>query len=314
MNGEKRLTNEELAAQIIELKRRKKALLLGHYYTYPEAQDVCDYVGDSLGLIREATKAEAELIVFCGVHFMAETAAILCPTRRVLIPSLEAGCSLASSITGADVAVWKALNPEGIVIAYVNTTAEVKAQTDCCCTSANAIKVVEAYRNCKKILFLPDWNLGHYIERKTGIGMEIWQGSCHVHREFTEATIRAKMEQYPEAEVLVHPESAGAWCDAIFNSPRVYIGSTSGMIARTVSSPAKQLIVVTEQGTLYRMRKAAPDKELILITDTAVCEYMKQTSLLSVYQALRDERYEVKVPEELAVRALQPIERMLSIC
>lgn len=303
----------ELLERLQELRKRHRAVLLGHYYVPPEVQDACDYVGDSLGLSRQAAESDADVIVFCGVHFMAETASVLAPDRRVLIPSLDAGCSLAESITGHDVAQWKAANPDGIVISYVNTTAEVKAYTDCCCTSANALLVVQQYADAKKILFLPDKNLGHYIMRKTGISMEIWDGACHVHDRFSEALIQARMAEYPEAEVLVHPESAGAWRDEIFGNPRVFIGSTTGMIKRAASSSAKQFLVVTEQGTLHQMQREAPGKELILVGPEAYCEYMKMMTLERVVRCLETGIHEVKVPVDIAKRAANSIERMLSI-
>lgn len=308
------IERSKLLEAINTLKRQKNAVLLGHYYAPPEVQDVCDFVGDSLGLSRQAAQTDADIILFCGVHFMAETASILAPTKKVLIPSLEAGCSLADGITGAQLKAWREANPDAFVIAYVNTTAEVKALTDCCCTSANAVNVVAHYaKTHDHILFVPDRNLGRYIQLKSGVQMELWDGACHVHDAFTEAIITQKMRQYPDAEVLVHPESAGSCSPEVLSSPRVFISSTTGMIARAAASPARQLIVVTEEGTLHKMSAAAPGKELILISPDARCDHMKHSTLEAVYQCLLTEQYEVKIPAALAERARLPIERMLAI-
>lgn len=307
------MDSQSLAKEIGRLKREKNAVLLGHYYAHAEVQDVCDYVGDSLGLSRQAAATEAEIIVFCGVHFMAETASVLAQDKKVLLPDPEAGCSLAESITGADVAAWREAHPGGVVISYVNTTAEVKAYTDCCCTSANALEVVEKYRDAPAILFLPDWNLGHYVQRQTGVKMEIWRGACHVHDVFTASKILQAMAKYPDAEVLVHPESSGSSTPEIYGDPRVHITSTTGMIRRAAESNCERFVVVTERGTLHKMRAAAPGKELILISEDAECEHMKRATLEAVYAALVHEQHEVRVPAELARRAVASIERMIAI-
>lgn len=307
------MTREEIVAQIGELKRERNAVLLGHYYTHPEVQDVCDYVGDSLGLSRQAADTQADVIVFCGVHFMAETASILAQDKTVLIPALNAGCSLAESITGSKLRAWRERNPEAVVISYVNTTAEVKAYTDCCCTSANAVQVVEHYRDAEKILFLPDWNLGHYIQLKTGIPMEIWRGDCFVHADFVTPRVKARMAEYPEAEVLIHPESPAAHDPELLKDPRVHIGSTSGMIANAQTATARQIIVATEVGTLHKMSQAAPDKELIPLTTGALCGHMKHATLEQVLNALQNNQYEVRVPSDLAARAKRSIDAMLAI-
>ncbi len=302
-----------LLEELTELRRTKRALLLGHYYALPEVQEVCDYVGDSLGLSREAAKADADIIVFCGVHFMAETASILAQDKKVLLPAVEAGCSLANGITGEELARWKATHPDHFVVAYVNTTAEVKAYTDCCCTSANALEVVKHYADGRRIMFVPDRNLGSYIRRTTGLDMELWDGACHVHNEFTTAVIKARMAQYPEARVLVHPESAGASDETICEDPRVFISSTTGMIKEAARCKEQQLLVVTEEGVLYKMQEATPNKELIRIAPTAQCEHMKHATLETVVACLREERNEVRVAAELARRARLSIDRMLAI-
>lgn len=302
-----------LHKELEDLRHTKRAILLGHYYAPPEVQDVCDYVGDSLGLSREAAKSNAEIIVFCGVHFMAETASILAQDKKVLLPSFEAGCSLANGITGEALAAWREVHPEHFVISYVNTTAEVKAYTDCCCTSSNALQVVQRYAPHHKLLFAPDRNLGRYIQKKTGVEMELWDWACHVHNEFTTSVIKAQMQKYPQARVLVHPESAGAADDEICNESRVFISSTTGMIQEAARCKEQQLLVVTEEGVLHKMREAAPGKEFILVTPTAQCEHMKHATLNAVVECLRDEKNEVRVPAELAQRARVSIDRMLAI-
>jgi len=307
------MNKQALTSEIIRLKKEKKAVLLGHYYVPADVQDVCDYVGDSLGLSRQAAATEAEIIVFCGVHFMAETASILAQDKKVLLPDVAAGCSLAESISAADVVAWKKKNPEGVVISYVNTTAEIKAFTDCCCTSANAVEVVRRYKDAPAILFLPDWNLGHYVQHQLGIPMEIWHGACHVHDVFTASKILRAMDLYPDAEVLVHPESSGSVTPEIADNPRVHIMSTSGMIRRAAESDCHRFVVVTEKGTLYRMQQAAPGKELIIISETAECENMKLITLEKVYESLVKEQYEIRVPAEVAGRAKSSIERMNAI-
>lgn len=300
-----------LQERILKLKAEKGAVILGHYYIPGEVQDVCDYLGDSLGLSRTAAGTDAPIIVFCGVHFMAETASILAQDRCVLLPALEAGCSLAESVTGAEVAAWRESHPGGVVISYVNTTAEVKAETDCCCTSANAVAVVEAYRDAPAILFLPDGNLGRYVMARTGIPMEIWDGACHVHTFFTRELLQRRMAEYPFAQVLVHPESPAASRKGIINNPRVFIGSTTGMIRRVAESEAEQFIVVTEEGVMHRMRQVAPGKELIRVTPDPICHHMKHNTLDRLLLCLENEAPRVQVPRDLAERAVRPIERMM---
>lgn len=244
---------------------------------------------------------------------MAETASILSPNRRVLLPALEAGCSLAESITVPQIEAWRKANPEGVVISYVNTTAEVKAVTDCCCTSANAVKVVESYRNAPSILFLPDANLGRYVQHLTGIKMEIWDGACHVHSFITRELIHTLMAEYPQAEVLLHPESSCSWQMGIVNNPRVFIGSTTGMVKRVQSATAKQFIVATELGVMHQMRKVAPEKELIPVRNNSICGYMKYNTLERVATCLRTGAPEVKVSEELRIKAERSIRKMIEI-
>lgn len=307
------MTNQEITDKINRLKKEKNAIILAHYYTRPEVQDAADYLGDSLGLSQEAGKTNADLIVFCGVHFMAETASIISPDKKVLIPALGAGCSLAESITGYELREWKKANPDGIIVSYVNTTAEVKAWTDICCTSANALQVVESLPKDKKILFVPDKNLGAWIQRKTGRQMELWNGDCCVHERITTAMILEKSHAYPEADVLIHPESNCSHDDAVLNLPQAFLYSTAGMIKHVASSTKKQFIIATEIETIHKLRQDNPDKEFIPIHPATICGQMKKMTLESVLAALEKEQYEVKVPEEIRQKAWIPIERMLQI-
>ncbi len=307
------MTNQEITDKIKRLKEEKNAVILAHYYTRPEVQDAADYVGDSLGLSQEAGKTGADIIVFCGVHFMAETASIISPDKKVLIPAPSAGCSLAESITGYELREWKKAHPDGIIVSYVNTTAEVKAWTDICCTSANALKVVESLPKDKKILFVPDKNLGAWIQRKTGRQMELWNGDCCVHERITTAMVLEKSRQYPEADILIHPESNCSHDDAILNLPQAFLYSTAGMIKHAASSSKKQFIIATETETLHKLRQDSPDKEFIPIHPSTVCGQMKKVTLEGVLAALEKEQYLVKVPEEIRQRAWIPIKRMLQI-
>lgn len=307
------MTNQEINDKIKRLKKEKNAIILAHYYTRPEVQDVADYLGDSLGLSQEAGKTDADIIVFCGVHFMAETASIISPGKKVLIPALDAGCSLAESITGYELREWKKANPDGIIISYVNTTAEVKAWTDICCTSANALQVVESLPKDKKILFVPDKNLGAWIQRKTGRQMELWNGDCCVHERITAAMILEKSRSHPEADILIHPEANCSHDEAILSLPQAFLYSTAGMVKHAASSAKKQFIIATETETIHKLRKDNPDKEFIPIHPATVCGQMKKITLENTLAALENDRYVVKVPEEIRQKAWIPIERMLQI-
>lgn len=307
------MTNQEIYDKIKRLKKEKNAIILAHYYTRPEVQDAADYLGDSLGLSQEAGKTDADIIVFCGVHFMAETASIISPGKKVLIPALDAGCSLAESITGYELREWKKANPDGIIISYVNTTAEVKAWTDICCTSANALQVVESLPKDKKILFVPDKNLGAWIQRKTGRQMELWNGDCCVHERITAAMILEKSRSHPEADILIHPEANCSHDEAILSLPQAFLYSTAGMVKHAASSAKKQFIIATETETIHKLRKDNPDKEFIPIHPATVCGQMKKITLENTLAALENDRYVVKVPEEIRQKAWIPIERMLQI-
>jgi quinolinate synthase len=309
-----------LAAEIRRLATAKRAVILAHNYERPEVQDVADYVGDSLGLSREAARTDAETIVFCGVHFMAETAAILSPRKIVLLPDLAAGCSLASTIDAAQLRAWKAEHPGAVVVAYVNTTAEVKAESDYCCTSGNAVEVVNAIPQDREILFLPDMFLGAHVRRETGRNnIHVWMGECHVHAGINPEHLAHTRARYPGAEVLIHPEcgcatpmveaiSAGA-----VDRHNVHILSTEGMIRRPTQTQQDMFIVATEIGILHRLRRENPAKHFIAANDRAQCSFMKVTTLPKVRDALLYDQYRITVPEDVASRARTAIERMVGI-
>ncbi len=310
----------DLISEVLKLKKEKGVLILAHNYQIPEVQDVADYVGDSLGLSRQAAKTKQKTILFCGVHFMAETAAITCPEKKVLIPDLAAGCSLSDTITAAQLRKWKSEHPRAITVGYVNTTAEVKSELDYCCTSSNAVNVVNSIPENKEILFLPDMFLGSYVAKMTNRkNMFIWAGECHVHAGIRSQDVQEKLNQYAQAEFLVHPEcscTSSVMYDVAsgdYGNRQVQILSTEGMMNHAKSSASKQFVVATETGILYRMRKQNPEKEFIPISENAVCKYMKMITLEKVYASLKEEKYEVKVPKKIAQKAQLAIERMLAI-
>ena len=309
-----------LKSEILKLKKEKHILILAHNYQLPEVQDIADYVGDSLGLSRQAAKTRQKTILFCGVHFMAETAAITCPDKKVLIPDLAAGCSLSDTITAAQLRKWKSEHPGAITVGYVNTTAEVKSELDYCCTSSNAVNVVKSIPENKEILFLPDMFLGSYVAKMTNRNnMFIWAGECHVHAGIRSQDVQEKLNQYANAEFLVHPEcscTSSVMYDVAsgdYGNRQVQILSTEGMMNRAKDSPSKKFVVATETGILHRMRKQNPDKEFVPISENAVCKYMKMITLDKVYSSLKEEKYEVKVPKNIAQKAQLAIERMLAI-
>ncbi len=307
--------------EILRLKEERKAVILAHNYQVPEVQDVADFTGDSLGLSQAAAKTDAEVIVFCGVHFMAETASILCPDKTVLLPDLEAGCSLAATITAEELRQWKAEHPEAVVVSYVNTTAEVKAESDYCCTSANAVKVIQAIPPDREILFLPDLYLGDYVIRQTRRrNIRVWPGECHVHAGIRPEHFAEALRLHPDAEeIFIHPECGCTTnCmtfaqDAPELQDRIHVLSTSGMIRRSNASPARKFIVATETGILYPLRKANPEKTFVPLKEEAVCEYMKRITLEKVFRSLQEMVFQVKVPEQIASPARQAIQRMLAL-
>lgn len=306
-------TQEEIIRRIRQIKQEKNAVILAHYYTRPEVQDVADYLGDSLGLSQEAGKTSADIIVFCGVHFMAETASIISPQKKVLIPVPDAGCSLAEGVNGKDLATWKQRNPDGLVVSYVNTTAEVKAHTDYCCTSSNALKVVRNLPEGKKVLFGPDRNLGKYIQRVTGRDMEVWNACCCVHQPVDADMVLQALDRYPEADVLIHPEASCSHDERVLNHPRTFMYSTAGILKHAKESPKKQFVIATELGTLYQLRKDNPEKEFIPVHPGLICTEMKKITLENLLEALEKERYEVRVPQEVREQAIIPIQRMISL-
>lgn len=312
------MKTQELVTEIKRLKEERNAVILAHNYQVPEVQDIADYIGDSLGLSHQAAETDAEVIVFCGVHFMAETASIISPDKKVLIPDLDAGCSLADSITVEQLRAWKAEHPDAVVVTYINTTAAIKAECDYCCTSSNAVDIVESIPEEKEILFLPDKFLGSYVELITGRELEIWDGSCHVHEKIGELNLGEKQKEYPDAEVLIHPE-CGCSTSCMMKSAMYFdcedghIHSTSGMLNHASESEAEEFVVATETGILHRMRKENPGKKFYPANENAVCEYMKMITLEKLHDALKYDQHEVKVPEKLAEQAHLPIERMLSV-
>ncbi len=310
---------EEITTEVRELAKQKNAVILAHNYQVPEIQEVADYTGDSLGLSIEAARTSADRIVFCGVHFMAETAKILSPDKTVLIPDTHAGCSLADGITAQQVRDWKAENPDALVVMYVNTTAEVKAETDYCVTSSNAVAVVNAIPRDRQILFGPDMFLGSYVEKMTRRPMKVWLGECHVHAGIRPADMQQMLDDHPQADLMIHPE-CGCSTSAMeylacgdIDPDRTYILSTGGMIEHVKQSDAPEFIVATEEGIFHPLRKAAPDRTFIPATENAVCGFMKTITLPGLRDALRDDKYHVEVTPEIAERARVPIERMISI-
>ena len=302
-----------LQEEVRALASERNAVILAHNYQVPEVQDVADFVGDSLGLSRQAAATDAEAIVFCGVYFMAETAAILAPDKTVLIPDPDAGCSLASSITADELRDWKAKHPGAVVVSYVNTTAEVKAETDYCCTSGNAKAVIEAIPADHEILFLPDMYLGLWLEKVTGRKLVIWLGECHVHAGIRPADIDRWQEEAPDAELLVHPECGCASQAMAFGNERTHILSTEGMVNFAKQSEKRRFLVATETGILHRLSKEAPGKIFEPVNANAVCRFMKMITLEKLRDSLRDWRYEVTVPDEIAAKARLAMERMVEI-
>ncbi len=309
-----------LQDDIRRLARERNAVILAHNYERPEVQDVADYVGDSLGLSREAARTGADVIVFCGVHFMAETAAILSPAKTVLLPDLAAGCSLAATIDAPQLRRWKAEHPGAVVVAYVNTSAEVKAESDYCCTSGNAVDVVNAVPADRDILFLPDMFLGAHVRRVTGRhNIHVWMGECHVHAGIDPENIRLQRSLHPGAEFLIHPECgcATSVVEAVsagdVDPEGVHILSTEGMMKRPAASHASEFIVATEVGILHRLRRNYPGKTFYAANERASCAYMKVTTLEKVAEALEHLRHRITVPDDVAARARLAIERMVTI-
>ncbi|MDP3970498.1 MAG: quinolinate synthase NadA [bacterium] len=311
------MTNKEKITKIRELAKEKNAVILAHNYQLPEIYDIADFIGDSLELSRKAANTNADVIVFCGVHFMAETAAILSPSKTVLLPDLEAGCSLADSITADQLKMWKSEHPDAVVVMYVNTSADVKALADYCCTSSNAINIVESIPADKEILFGPDMFLGAYVSKRTNRKMHIWPGECHVHAQFRNDHLVNLQKKHPNAELILHPE-CGCISQCLYmmsdgQLSNAKILSTSGMIAEVKSSESDEFIIGTEIGIIERMKREEPNKKYIPLKEDAICKYMKKINLDNVLLALQNMQHEISIPEDIRKQALLSIERMITI-
>ncbi len=312
--AEKINSDIELSVEIKKLSKQKNAVILGHYYLRNELQDIADYIGDSLGLSQQAAKTGADIIVFVGVHFMAETAKILSPDKKVILPDLNAGCSLADSCPTGDFEQFVSENPDHTVVTYVNTTAEIKALSDIMCTSSNAVDIVNSLPEDEKIIFAPDKNLGNYVAAQTGRDMLIWDGACHVHQEFSLDRILAIKQDNKDTEIICHPE-----CEKPIHLVSDYVGSTSGMLNYVQKSSTQKFIVATESGILHQMRKAEPEKTFIAAPpeDAACacsdCNFMKLNTLEKLYNCIKYEQPEIVVPEKIRKLAYEPIKRMLDI-
>lgn len=305
----------DLESEIVRLKNEQNAVLLAHYYQESEIQDLADFLGDSLALAQAAEKVDKDVIVFCGVHFMAETAKIVNPTKTVVVPDMDAGCSLADACPPEALAEWKAAHPEYAVIAYINCSAGVKALADCICTSSNAMRVVESFPKEQPILFVPDRNLGNWLNKKTGRDMKLWQGTCIVHETFSERKILDLKAKYPQAEFIAHPE-----CEPALLRHADFIGSTTALLNHVKTAKAAELIVGTETGILHQMQKLAPGKRLIAAPFDGEescrcneCPHMKLNTLEKLYLCLRDLKPEIVMDETLRVAAKKPLDRMLAL-
>jgi quinolinate synthase len=305
--------------QILALKQDRNAVILAHNYQLPEVQDIADFIGDSLALSKNAAQTDADIILFCGVYFMAETASIICQDKKILIPDLGAGCSLASSINVDELKSWISEHPNAIVVSYVNTSAAIKALSDYCCTSSNAVKIIKSIPESKEILFLPDMFLGSYVAEITKRkNMHIWPGECHVHAGINAEQINTMLTSFRNAEFLVHPECS-CTSSTLYHMSRGdlakngHVLSTEGMMNHARTSDAKQFVIATETGIIHRMKKENPNKEFIPIKEDAICKYMKKINLEKVHNSLADMVYEVKVPANIAEKAKLSIDRMLAV-
>ncbi|MEG6520607.1 quinolinate synthase NadA [Desulfotomaculum sp. 1211_IL3151] len=298
----------QLTEDIKKLKKERNAIILAHVYQRPEVQEVADIIGDSLELSRRAAATDAEVIVFCGVHFMAESAAILSPDKIVLLPEENAGCPMADMVTAEELRAKKKEMPEALVVAYVNTSAEVKAESDICCTSANAVKIVQSIPEDKPIIFIPDKNLGAYVANQTGRPMTLWEGWCNTHDWVTTEEVTKAKQEHPEALVLIHPE-----CRPEVVAMADYVSSTTGLIRFAKESTAKEFIIGTEAGILHQLYKQCPGKEFFLATKRLVCPNMKATTLAKVKEALVTMQPQITVPPEIREKSLRCLERMLHV-
>ena len=318
------MQNDQLIEQINQLRRQKNAVIMAHYYQTADIQQIADFIGDSLALAQQAKKTNADIIVLCGVHFMGETAKIICPDKKVLVPDPNAGCSLADSCKAEDLARFKAEHPDHTVISYVNTTAEVKALTDVCVTSSNARKIVDTFPKDAKLIFGPDKNLGNYINSVTGRQMLLWNGACHVHERFSVERLVALKKQYPHAKVLAHPE-----CKAAIITLADVVGSTAALLDYAKNSDSNEFLVATESGILFEMNRACPDKTFIPVPPEVSesfdkdgnlipcacneCNYMRLNTMQKLYDCLLNETNEIHVSPEIAAKAIVCIDRMLEL-
>lgn len=300
--------NKKIIEDIKRLIKERKAVILAHNYQVPEVQDIADYLGDSLELSIIASKTDAEIVVFCGVHFMAETASIVCPGKKVLSPDIKSGCPLAKMITSEKLRELKKKHPGAIVVGYVNTSADVKAETDICCTSTNAVKVVNSIPQDKEIIFVPDKYLADYVRRKTGRRLIVWEGYCPTHANISVQDILQKKEKYPGSVVVVHPECRPEVIDIADE-----VASTSGMLKFAKQTKAKTIIVSTETGLIHRLKKENPAKEFYPASEKAICPNMKLITLEKILRSLETLEYEIKVPEEIRAKAILPIQKMLAL-
>jgi len=301
------MNQEELRARILELKEKRRAIIVAHNYQLPEIQDLADFIGDSLELSRKAAQVEAEVIVFCGVHFMAETASILAPEKIVLLPDLQAGCPMANMITADELREWKKNYPGHPVVCYINTTAAVKAEADVCCTSSNAVEVVNSLE-AEEILFVPDKNLGSYIQRHTAKKIISWDGFCYVHHQFSSGDIRRSREKHPGAQIWVHPESPPEVIDGAD-----LVLSTGKMVKEARKTNHREIVIGTEEGIIYRLKKENPEKNFYPLKSGSICFNMKKITLDKVYRALDSMEPKVTVPPDIRARALGAIEKMISL-
>lgn len=306
-------SKQKLIDEIKTLQRKKNAVILGHFYQVPEIQDISDFIGDSLALAQNAYKTDAEMILFAGVHFMAETAKILNPSKKVIIPDLEAGCSLADSCPPDEFKAFKERFPDHIVVSYINCSAQIKAMSDVICTSSNAVKIVESFPVEQKIIFAPDKNLGNYVNNITGRNMVLWNGSCEVHDIISTGAVIDLKRLNPDAKLIAHPE-----CKAIILEMADYVGSTTSLLHYSQKDSSKKYIVATETGILHAMKKASPEKEFLIVpTDETCscndCPFMKKNTLEKIYIALKNEQPEILLDEELMKKARKPIMRMLEL-
>ena len=313
------MEQKELIEQIKYWKKKRNALIIAHNYQIPAIQDIADYLGDSLGMSQQAAAAKENLLVYCGVHFMAESASIFSPEKTVLIPDLNAGCSLADSIDADELRKWKRKYPNAVVVSYINTTAEVKAESDYCCTSSNAVRVVNSISEDKEIIFVPDLFLGDYVARMTGRKIYVYPGECHVHAKASSKDIMKKLGQHPAAEFLIHPE-CGCTSECMhyvatkeIPEEKTHVLSTSGMIKHAKESKTEEFVVATETGIIHQLQKQNPKKKFFPLREDMVCKYMKMITLDKLLNSLINLEYEVKVPKEIAERARLPVERMLSL-